>query len=34
VMALEPTSGDVDHRTLIAGMILLIEHTIAGHRSD
>ena len=34
VMALEPTSADVDHRTLIAGMILLIEHTIAGHKSD
>lgn len=34
VLALEPETTGLDHRTLLAGMILLIEHTIAGHRSD
>jgi hypothetical protein len=33
VMALEEQSTGVDHRTLIAGMILLIEQTIAMSRS-
>jgi hypothetical protein len=34
IMALEPESAETDRRPLIAGMILLIEHTIAGHKSD
>ena len=33
VMALEAEATDVDHRTIIAGMILLIEQTIAMRRS-
>lgn len=34
VMTLEPSAVNLDHRLLIAGMILLIEHTISMARSN